>query len=58
MVAVNLSMVANENLLLDKVCRVNLGYSNELCDTLMQRNLSSNASQECERNYRLESADN
>lgn len=46
MVAVNLSSLANQNLLLDKVCRVNLGHSDDLCDDLINRNLADNSTRE------------
>lgn len=35
MVAYSLSNLANQNILLEKACRVNLGHSDELCHDLM-----------------------
>lgn len=41
MVGVNLTNLANLNLLLEKTCRVNLGHSDELCHDLINRNDNS-----------------
>lgn len=41
MIAVNLTTLANVNLLLDKACRVNLAYDPDLCDSLIRRNLTT-----------------
>lgn len=41
MVSVNLTNLANINLVLDKTCRINLGQSDDLCDQLKFMNISS-----------------
>ena len=41
LVAMSVTSIANQNLLLDKTCRVNLEYSQELCDALIARDLSN-----------------
>lgn len=39
LIAMSVTSLANQNLLLDKTCRVNLGHSRELCDALISRDM-------------------
>lgn len=41
LVAMSVTGIANQNLLLDKTCRVNLGYSDEICDALIRRDMTN-----------------
>lgn len=38
-----LTSLANQNLILDRICRVNLGQSDDLCDTLKDQNFTDNS---------------
>lgn len=41
LIALSVTSIANQNLLLDKTCRVNLGKSDELCDALIRRDIAN-----------------
>lgn len=41
LIAMSVTGIANQNLLLDKTCRVNLGHSDELCDALIRRDMAN-----------------
>lgn len=38
------SLIANQNLLMDKTCRINLQYGDDLCDALNRRETADNSS--------------
>ena len=39
-IASSLTTIANQNLLLDKTCRVNLDYDQDLCDRVVDRDVT------------------
>lgn len=43
LIAMSVTGIANQNLLLDKTCRVNLGYSDEICDALIRRDMANSS---------------
>lgn len=48
LIAMSVTTIANQNLLLDKTCRVNLQYSDEMCDALIRRDLANATAKEYE----------
>lgn len=43
LIAMSVTTIANQNLLLDKTCRVNLGHTDQLCDSLIRRDFKDNS---------------
>lgn len=41
LIAMSVTGIANQNLLLDKTCRVNLGHTDDLCDALIRRDMAN-----------------